>query len=148
MEVEMAIMRILVDDPRAAPYGGRMKALLLALALTTTTLAQVPAAAPETGERILSKGIMTLADFKSYLLTTGKWTWDIGAHRGQTITFKADGIALHTELIMKYTVDAIGSVTVRHPNGTLAHLKFDKDFKSYSGAWNKTVPLSGKPVAP
>ena len=144
-------MRILVDDPRAAPYGGRMKALLLALVIATTALAQVappPLSSSSLGERILSKGIFTLEDFKSYLLTTGKWTWDIGAHRGQTITFKADGIALHTELIMKYTVDAIGSVTVRHPNGTLAHLKFDKDFKSYSGAWNKTVPLSGKPVSP
>ncbi len=96
-----------------------------------------------TPDELLAKGIVTNIDFRNYLVATGKWTWEIGKHRDQTIKFKPDGTALHTELIMKYSIDSIGVVTVRHPNGHSAKVTFSKDFKSYEGAWDKTVPLAG-----
>ncbi len=123
-----------------------MKILALLLSFVSWGFAAAPEDPTKAALPASQKQVVTVADFKARLIAAGKWSWNIGTHRGQTIEFREDGSAVHSETLMKYTVDAIGVVTVRHPNGKKAKLTFSKDVTSYEGAWDKTVPLSGKPI--
>lgn len=108
-----------------------MKTLLALLILATVSFAAPPK-------------ILTTDSFRDYLVESGRWSWNIGKTGGQWIQFKKDGTLTHSTDIMKYQIDAIGVVTIKHAGGARARIEFAKDFSSYEGAWDKRVTLRGE----
>lgn len=127
-----------------------MKTLLIALLIAVSALAQTPAQPKSNGNLVgglnlpTPPKILTTDSFREYLVKSGRWSWNIGKTGGQWIQFKEDGTLTHSTDIMKYQVDAIGVVTIKHPGGTRARIEFAKDFSSYEGAWDKRVTLRGE----